>query len=285
MKRSVARSIASISLVAACTFWPIRFRQCLLVAQTTTIRVQSSLVLVDVITKDPKTGLPVRDLKKKDFKVFDNRQEVPITTFSAGAHNDTRPITLWIVVICNEGGLPEFGASAEFGGKEPLFRPGLDHLENQDTVGVARWCDNGEAELDLAPTKERDRLIPVLAETLKPIPFQGGTSASNAVGEVTFRRMVRLIIRDAVCKNPQPLPVIVFLHGDYTGQSRPDLDELIGDLLETSGIVFGISDQRSPNLHLLGEQARILHYMAEDTGGEYFSAPPSRYAEALEAIH
>lgn len=284
MKRSVARALASICLFAASTLFPIGSQQRRIIAQAPTIRVQSSLVLVDVISKDPKTGLPVRDFKKEDFRVFDNRQEVPITTFSAGAHNDTRPITLWMVVICNEGGLPDFGASAEFVGKESLFRPALDHLENKDTVGVAHWCDNGEAELDLAPTKDRDHFIRVLTETLKPIPFQGGTSESDAVGAATFRRMVRLIIRDAVRRNPQPLPVIVFLHGDYTGQSRQDLDELIGDFLETSGIAFGISDQRSPNLHLLGEQARILHYMAEHTGGEYFSVPPSGYAEALEAI-
>lgn len=284
MKRSFARTLTSICFVAACTPFPIGSEQSPNGWQASTIRVQSSLVLVDVISKDPKTGLPVRDFKKEDFRVFDNRQEVSITTFSAGTHNDTRSITLWMVVICNEGGLPEFGASAEFVGKESLFRPALDHLENQDTVGIAHWCDNGEAGLDLAPTNDRDRLIPVLSETLKPISFEGGSRESDAVGEVAFRRMVRLIIRDAVRRNPQPLPVVVFLHGDKTGQPRDDLDELVGDFLETSGIVFGIRDQRSPNLHLLGEQAMILNYMAEHTGGEYFSVPPSSYAEALEAI-
>jgi hypothetical protein len=240
---------------------------------------------VDVISKDSKTGLPVRDFKKDDFEVLDNGQEIPITTFSAGAHNDTRPITFWIVVICNEGGLPEqFGHSAEFAAEASAFRPALNHLENQDTVGVAHWCDNGEAKLDLEPTKDIDRFVPELTQTLKPIPFQGGTSESDAVGAQTFRKMVRLIIRDAARRNPQPLPVVVFLHGDYTGQSREDLDQLIDDFLETSGIVFGISDKRAPKLHLLSEQARILHYMTENTGGEYFSVPPSNYAVALEAI-
>jgi hypothetical protein len=53
---------------------------------------------------------------------------------------------------------------------------------------------------------------------------------------------------------------------------------------KTSGIVFGIRDYRSPGLHLLGEQSKILHYMAKQTGGQYFDAPPSGYAAALEAI-
>jgi hypothetical protein len=42
----------------------------------TTIRVQSSLVLVDVISQDPKNGLPVRDFKKEDFRMYDNGQEL-----------------------------------------------------------------------------------------------------------------------------------------------------------------------------------------------------------------
>jgi len=250
-------------------------------AQVTTIRVQSSLVLVDVISQDLKSGLPARDFKKEDFRVFDNGHEVRIATFDAGA--DTRPISLWLVVICNEGGL--VGASAEFAGKESLFRPALDHLEKHDTVGVAHWCDNGETQLDLLPTEDRDSAIGVLAESLKPILFKGGTDDTDAVGEVTLRKMIRLIIRDAYRRNPRPLPVIVFLHGDHTGQPRHELDKLVDDFLETSGIVFGIRDDRSASLlFIIGEQAKIMHYMAKHTGGQYFSVLPSGYAAALEAV-
>ena len=57
--------------------------------------------------------------------------------------------------------------------------------------------------------------------------------------------------------------MIVFLHGDHTGQPHRELDQLVNDFLETSGVVFGIKDYRSPNLHLLGEQSKILQYMSE----------------------
>ena len=250
-------------------------------AQAPTIRVQSSTVLVDVISQDLKSGLPIRDFKKEDFRMFDNQHEVRIATFDAGA--DMRPIALWLVVICNEGGI--VGASAEFVGKESLFRPALDHLEKHDTVGVAHWCDNGETRLDLLPTEDRDSPLRVLAESLKPIPFQGGTDDTDAAGEEAFRKMIRLIIRDAYQRNPKPLPVIVFLHGDHTGQPRQELDKLVGDFLETSGIVFGIRDDRSARLlFLLGEQAKIMHYMAKHTGGQYYSVPPPGYAAALDAV-
>jgi hypothetical protein len=282
MKRCVACGVGWICLFAACASLSLA-QQPPAPPGAAAIQVQSSLVLVDVISQDPKNGLPVRDFKRGDFRVFDDRQEVPIATFAAGAHGDTRPIILWLVVICNERGKSEMEASGAFAGKEVPFRPALDHLENQDTVGVAHWCDNGETQLDLAPTEDRDSAIRVLAETLKPIPFHTGGN-SDQVGEETFRKMIRHIIQEAHRRNPQPLPVIVFLHGDYTGQPRRELDELVDDFLETSGIVFGLKDYRSPNLHLLGEQSKILQYMSKQTGGLYFSARPAGYRAALEAI-
>jgi hypothetical protein len=274
---------ASMFFVAVCVSPPLAAQQPPIPAPT--IRVHSSLVLVDVITRDRKSGLPVRDFKKEDFRLFDNRRELPITTFDAGAQYDTRAITLWLVVICHEGRLPKFGASAEFLGQESLLRPALDHLETHDRVGVAHWGDNSDTQLDLLPTEDRDKAIRELAETLKPIPFEGGTSASDEAGEQAFRKIIRLIIRDAYRRNPKPLPVIVFLHGDHTGQPHGELNKLVDDFLETSGVVFGIRDYRSPNLRfLIGEQAQIMHYMAKHTGGEYFSVPPSEYEKALDMI-
>ena len=83
---------------------------------------------------------------------------------------------------------------------------------------------------------------------------------SDRIGEETFRKMIRLIIHDAYRRNPKPLPVIVFLHGDHTGQPRLELDKLVDDFLGTFGIVFGIRDYRSPVLHfLIGEQSKIRH--------------------------
>ena len=275
-----ARGVALICFLAAFSIAQQRPNP-----QTPTFRVHSSLVLVDVISQDPKNGLPIRDFKKEDFRLFDNRHEVRISTFDAGARYDTRPITVWLVVICNENGLPKFGASAEFLGRESLFRPALDHLEPHDMVGVAHWCDNGDSQLDLLPTEDRNKVIEELAETLKPIPFEGGTVASDEAGEQAFRKVIRLIIRDAYGRNPKPLPVIVFLHGDHTGQPHGELNKLVDDFLETSGVVFGIRDSRSPNLHfIIGEQAKIMNYMAKHTGGEYFSVSPSGYESALEAI-
>jgi hypothetical protein len=59
----------------------------------------------------------------------------------------------------------------------------------------------------------------------------------------------------------------------------------VDDFLQTSGIVFGIKDQRSPKVpRLRYEQEEILHYMAAKTGGQYFSVAEDGYAAALEMI-
>jgi hypothetical protein len=250
-------------------------------SQKPVIRTQSSLTLVDVIAQDAKNGLPVRDLQRQDFRIFDNGQEVSMSTFDTGA--GARPVIVWLTVICNEQG--KEGGSANYVGNETQFRPALEHLEKNDLVGVAHWCDNGETQLDLAPAEDRDASIRALAEVIRPIPFKAGSFAADAAGEVAFRRMIRLIIQDAQRRNPQPLPVVVFLDGDHTGQPLGELKDLVGDFLETSGIVFGIKDSRySLVLPLIGEQSQILHYMAKHTGGQYVTAMPAAYGSTLESI-
>ena len=185
--------------------------------QAPIFRVQSSLVLADVITQDRTNGLPIRDFNKDDFRLFDNRREVPITTFDAGAGYDTRPVTLWLVVICNEDDLP-----AEFLGQESRFRPALNHLDPQHRVGVAHWCDNGDSRLDLLPTENRNKAIQELAETLKPTPFEAGTSASDEGGEQAFRKLIQAL------KKPPGAP-----RSRFNGRRYPQRRECAGGYSRT----------------------------------------------------
>jgi len=82
--------------------------------------------------------------------------------------------------------------------------------------------------------------------------------------------------------------VIVFLHSDHTGMPLKEVNELVDDVLETSGIVFGIKSNSPPewptHWNNTGEQGSILHYLSEETGGLYFRVPESLYATTLEEI-
>ena len=76
-----------------CTSFSIDSQQSQPSTQTPAFGVESSLVLVDVITKDRNCGLPIQDFQKKDFRLFDNRREVPITTFDSGRMTCTSRIS------------------------------------------------------------------------------------------------------------------------------------------------------------------------------------------------
>jgi hypothetical protein len=265
-----------------------------LAQQTPVIRSTSSLVLLDVLSTDTKSGLPVKTLTANDFEVLDNGHPVPIATFDSGANFNTSPIALWFVVICNEGSeIPGLLKSEQetrlrstlFAGKEKLFRPALDHLDKIDRVGVAHWCDNGQSAIDLIPSKNRDFAISILAQTLQPSPFSLTHSDERRKGELACQEMVRLILQNAHVNNPPPLPVLVFLHSDWTGMPDNELNELVNQMLETSGIVFGIKDASVPDMRALSsEQGSVFHFMAQETGGHYLSVPPEKYGIALEEI-
>jgi len=257
-------------------------------SQAPTFHAQTQLVLVDVLARDLKTGLPVRNLQRDDFRVFDNKREVPLATFDSGTHASIRPLTLWFIVICNEGGKGEGGgdASGWFSGRESLFRPALDHLDRGDRAAVGHWCDNGEANLDLLPTANRDAVIAKLTETLQPIAFEHHRS-DDRPGELTLQRLVRMILDQTHQSQPQPLPILLFLHTDITGMPRHEADALVDEVLETSGFAFGIKDAAAPGFprgHFFGEQNSVLHYFADQTAGAYYSVPPDQYPKTVENI-
>src|SRR5271157_5302626 len=74
-------------------------------SQTPPIRVTTSLVLVDVLVEDKKTGEPIKDLEEKDFLLHDDRKAASISGFSSGKNQNLRPLQLWFVMACNEARL------------------------------------------------------------------------------------------------------------------------------------------------------------------------------------
>ena len=243
----------------------------------------TSLVLVDVLTQDSKTGLPLNELKKDDFRMLDNGHQVPILTFDSGAHYGTRPIALWFLMICNQKNWDEQG-SGFMRNKASLLRPALDHLDKRDTVGVAHWCDNGKEAIDLAPTTDHDAPIAMIEEVQHRDPTDVGTRA----GELSIQRALRLIIANAHNTRPEPLPVIVFLYGDHSGLSFDEADAVVDDLLATSAFVYGINDGGFPLNYYphsgASQQYYVAHYFSEATAGQYFSLKPAVFATALDDI-
>ena len=245
-----------------------------------TFHSSSHLVLVDVVALNAKNGLPDKTLKREDFQVFDNGRPVSVKTFDSGANFTTRPLALWFVVQCAMPGWEKEG-SGLFAGQISVFKPALQNLEKQDTVAVAHWCDDGQSKVDLPPTPNVDQAITSLEQVLAT-PLK--TDGHDRPGELALQGTLQLIVDATRSLVPEPVPVVIFLYGDYSAMPRAEADHFIGELLETSAVAYGLRDRRSPRIWSLGEQGAIANYIAIQTGGEYLRVKPETYATGLEEI-
>jgi hypothetical protein len=244
-----------------------------------TFHSSSDLVLVDVVAL--RDGLPVRTLTRDDFRLFDNDSPVSIKTFDTEAQASMRPLSFWLVVQCK---MPNWTAqgSGFFAGQMSRFAPALKKLDKWDTVGVAHWCDNGDARLDLQPTANAEDAI---AGAERVLATQPSDENHNRPGELALQKTLQLIVDANRSARPEPLPVVIFLYGDWSGMPRSEADHFIDELLESSAISFGLRDRRSPHIWWVpGEHREIAHYIARETGGEYFDATPEQYESGLEEI-
>jgi hypothetical protein len=284
MRFAAWKRIAVLALMAYC--WSVASSQEPL--QVPTFRVDAHLVLVDVVAENAKNKLRTRalltDLAREDFRIFDNGREMPIQSFDIGAQHETRPIALWLIVQCNIGQLPEWN-SGFLRGKTQLLRPALAHLEKDDAVGVAHWCDDGTASLDLTPGHDPDAAL----ETVDHLIHQRRVIGKNRPGELAMQRMVRMILDNVRDSTPERLPIFLFLYGDHCATYVDEAERIIEAVLETSGIVFGMSDNRYPfdpeQMFRNGQVFYLVHTYSHETGGQFYStSDPKLFPEALDYI-
>jgi hypothetical protein len=207
----------------------------------TVFRVDTSLVLVDVIAENTKTALHTRelltDLQREDFRVLDNGHEMPIRTFDTGALHSARPIALWLIVQCNMG-FPVEWASTFVRGKTQMLAPALAHLNKGDMVGVAHWCDDGKYAIDLPAGHDSVAALAKVDELVNEGVHQG----ANRSGELAMQGMIRAVLQATRTIDPPRLPIFLFLYGDHSGTSPVEADAILEDLLENSCLVFGLND-------------------------------------------
>ena len=252
-----------------------------------TFRAGAQLVLVDVIpeyTPDSRSRSLLTDLKREDFRVFDNRKEMSIAGFDIGAANQTRPIALWLIVQCPLGFQPGW-ASDFMRGKTQYLSPALAHLFRDDVVGVAHWCDNGIANIDLPPAHDPDAALSAIDQILSQKPALG----SNRKGELAMQKMIRMLVGNVQAATPDRLPVLLFLYGDHSGTRLSEADLIIESVLESSGLVFGISDNSwpfRPDAMFYDRNVNYLvHYYSQETGGGFYGVEdPKLFSAALDYI-
>jgi len=254
-----------------------------------TLRVESSLVLVDVIAQqaDPATRgqklLPA--LKKEDFRLFDDGHEVPISSFDAGWTGTARPVSLWLIVQCDEH-RPVSWASQFIKGKTQYLKPAFALMSNESQVGVAHWCDDGTAEID-SPLNHDP--APALLKLDEVLASKGDQHADDRTGQLAMQRMIRKVLSNAKDVAPMSSPVLLFLHGDHTGTLVAEAEAILRDLSTVNAMVFGLNDggwRFDPRAVRWGPETEYLvHYYSELTGGQVYSTGDAKlYANALSYI-
>jgi hypothetical protein len=244
-----------------------------------TFHASTNLVLIDVIAVKADTQRPDATLTRDDFQILDDGHLMPVKTFDTGSA--TRPLALWFVVQCNMKDWEAEG-SGLFRGRVDLLRPALNHLDRQDTVAVAHWCDDGQSKIDLPPTPDIDHAAAMIEQVIDPIT---DPSSHGRPGELALQKVLQLIVDSTRSLPHDTVPVLVFLYGDFSSMPRSEADVFVNELLGSSAIAFGLRDKRSPHTHsLFGEQGAIANYFATQTGGQYFTVTPETYASGLEQI-
>jgi hypothetical protein len=252
----------------------------------------ANLVLVDGVAEqeDPNThGLSlVTDLKKEDFKLYDQRKEVAIQSLSAGA--GTRPIALWLIVQCNDGSPADFGSNFIKPILQDLKTP-LQHLAQRDVLGVAHWCADGSAKVDMAPGTDVDAALSAVDQVLGPKV----ANTSDRAAMQAMLHMVNMAVESTRNTKPgsgsdQPyMPVFLFLNGDQGGTDSREANTIIEALMESSGMVFGLGevDMHHDVLEDVGsgQTYNQIHYYCRTTGGQFYSTTQTNlFAPTLDYI-
>ncbi len=258
------------------------------------IHTGTSLTLVDVLADADVKALHTRqiltDLRKEDFRIFDNDKQVPIRTFDSGAESTARPLTLWLIVQCRMA-FPEDWGSGFLRSRAEVIEPALARLRPTDTVGVAHWCDNGDSALDLVPGTDVAKAL----NTVNALIADKTHAGENRLGELALQLMIHKILAAEDEDKGEHLPILLFFYGDHSATYPQEAEKVLVDLLEHSGIVFGVN-RESPdtdlkrNLGALGQISHVVHYFAAETGGQYYSAEhveqfPNAVAYILAQTH
>jgi hypothetical protein len=233
------------------------------------------LALINVFVEDKETRTPVQDLDYTDFQIFDNGSLVEPAVFVSASTDTSRSIALWLLVSCPEQGQSR-DASGFLAGNDSAFKQAVAELDSASTVGVAHWCADGDAGIDLLPTKDHD--APLAA--LEAIFRQGSLEPSKSSGTRAFQRALDLIVKENQNPSSQALPVIIVLHEGSLDLSRDDADLIAKKILYRGAILFQI---KNPNEGTRGEHSPF-QTISQRTGGRVYSVRNEGSLQAMNSI-
>ncbi|HEX8502182.1 MAG TPA: VWA domain-containing protein [Pyrinomonadaceae bacterium] len=185
------------------------------------VRVETSLVLLDVLVTDAGGARPVTGLKRDDFVVTEDGQAQDVSFFALGDDARGLPRSIVLILDRSESQLPYLEASVEAAKKL------VDQLAPADEMAVV----TDDVQLASGFTRDKKRLKSTL-DALKKFTFEGYRTRSMQFSALlaTLRELV-----DAGRRRPL---VILQTDGDEVGRLS-GWPPVAGEQLETYGYTMG----------------------------------------------
>jgi VWFA-related protein len=212
-----------------------------------------------------KRGRYIKDLKKDQFTVLDNRQRVPaLTSFTAESN---LPLRVGVMIDASSSVRGEFKfeqeAAIEF--LNQIVKP-------RDQAFVVSFDDVTHVEQDFTANTEK------LTQAVHRIRPGGGTALFDAIYQVC---------RDVIMKRPERASVrraIILLSDGDNQTSRLTMTEAIEMAQRAEVIIYAINTETGTRGGQRGSRgAKILEAIAQATGGKVFY--PFRVEELANAFN
>ncbi|HJZ81937.1 MAG TPA: VWA domain-containing protein, partial [Pyrinomonadaceae bacterium] len=230
-----------------------------------TLTVNTALVTVPVTVMD-RTGRYVPNLKRRDFRVFENGVEQRIAYFAAV----DQPFT--VVLLIDTSGSTHFKME-EIQNAAINF---VHQLKDQDRVMVMSFDDQIRTLCE--PTNDRDALIQAIRRT----KTGGGTRLYDAVDRVVQQKLKSITGRKAL---------VLFTDGVDTTSIHATYKSTIKEVEESDAAVYVVAYDTSHDVFgggLPGHGGVILTRPFPGGGGGGFPGPgstPGDYRVASEYLH
>lgn len=259
-------------------------------------------VVVDVFVTNKSTKAPAEGLTQEDFQLTDNHHAVAVSSFAQAQDGSARPLSVWLVLMCPETGMSQtayWNGSDFMRGHAAQLTLVLHKLSARDTVGVAHWCDDSSAAIDLNPTLDRD----APAAAIEALMAKHVTPIDSYYGEESRLRAVRLVRETAQKFNPGATVVLIFLAGDEVLLEPDRAADMLGPSPDPPTIFFvvnngavlaaGVTPKLSGRRSLASDEkvtanlyqpVQPLLFLATKTGGDSFSSMRGEYGELLDRI-
>jgi VWFA-related protein len=240
-------------------------------------RIETNLITIPVSVFD-RNGLYIPNLKKEDFKIFEDGTEQQIEYFGTSE----KPFT--VVLLLDTSPSTDYKID-EIRAAATAF---VDQLEPQDRVMVIEF--DGDVQVLTEPTGDR----PTIYKAIRKADFGGGTALYDAVHFSLSKRLKSIEGRKAI---------VLFTDGVDTRSSKANYDSTLALAEESDSLIFpiyyntylknsaGARNVRGPSPpgttareYAVGK--RYLEELADYTGGRVFrpEATPGGLTAAFEGI-